>query len=215
MPFAAQPVNRHRDDLARLDELRAQLPAEGPPRPRPEPDLRLAAGSQEAVGAVARQELEATLLELRRPLGEEVGREQSLDQVVDPAVALAPGDPEDPRLGESLEDRPDLVRRAPVPVDLRARGNLGRRQMPVGSDPLEELSDERGVLVEDADVFRGAVLVPGDPKPGQVGRRDEAQPLVVGLVENSLVVEEGVGQLAAVARDAGEEDEIVVPTGDL
>ena len=215
MPLAAQPVNRHRDDLARLQQLLAPLPTKGAAGSGAEPDLLLAAGPQEAVGTVARQELEAALLELRRPLGEELGWEQSLDQVVDPAVSLAPGDPEDPGLGERLEDRPDLVRRAPVPVDRGAGREVGRGEMAVGPDPLEELLDERGVLVEDAAVVRGAVEVPGDPEPGQVGRGDEAQALVVGLVENPLVVEEIVGQLAAVARDAGEEDEVVVSTGDL
>ena len=87
--------------------------------------------------------------------------------------------------------------------------------MPVLPDPLEKLGDERGVLHEDAGLLHGAVQVPGDPIPGQVGRRDEAQALVVGLVENALLVEKCVGQLAAVARDAGEEHEVVVSAGDL
>ena len=154
-------------------------------------------------------------VELRRPLGEEVGREQPLDQVVDPAVAVPPCDPEDPGLGERLEDRAHLVRRAPVPVDRGAGRDVGRRQVPVRPDPLEELLDERRVLVEDAAGLLGAVEIPRDPEEGQVGRRDDAEALVVGLVEDALLVEERVGQLAAVARNAGEENEVVVPAGDL
>jgi hypothetical protein len=61
------------------------------------------------------------LLAHRPPFGEQVGREQPLRKVVDAAVPLAPRDPEDSRLGQRLEDRPDLVRRAPVPVDRLAR----------------------------------------------------------------------------------------------
>ena len=91
--------------LARLDQLSTPLVAEGASGPRPEPDLRLATSPEEAVGAVAREKLEAALIELRRPLGEQVGRKEPLDKVVDPAVAVASSDPEDPGLCERLEDR--------------------------------------------------------------------------------------------------------------
>ena len=58
--------------------------------------------------------------------------------------------PRMPGLGQRLEDRPDLVGRAPVPVDRRARLDVGRRQRTVAPDPIEELRDEVGVLDERA-----------------------------------------------------------------
>ena len=103
------------------------------------------------MGPVARQQLVATLLALRsRALGQQLGGEEPLGQVVDAAVAVAPGEAQDPGLGQRLEDRPDLVGRAPVPVDRRARLDVGRRQRAVAPDPLEQLLDERRVLVEAA-----------------------------------------------------------------
>ena len=167
------------------------------------------------MGAVARQELEAALLELPRPLGEEICREQPLHEVVDPTVALTSRDPKNPGLGECLEDRPHLVRGSPVPVDRPAWRDVGRRQMAVRPNAVEELVDELGVLGEDAARLLGAIEIPRDPEPGQVGGRDDAETLVVGLVEHAFLVEQGVGQLAVVARNAGEKDEVVIPARHL
>ena len=83
-------------------------------------------------------------------LGEDLGREQPLGEVVDAEVALAPGDAERADLGERLEDRPHLVRRAPVPVDRLARPDVPRLERALVADPLEELLDERRVVVERA-----------------------------------------------------------------
>ena len=64
-------------------------------------------------------------------------REQPLDQVVVPAVALAARDRQDPGLGERLEDRAHLVGRPPVPVDGGARLPVERTTAapPSGSAP--------------------------------------------------------------------------------
>ena len=149
------------------------------------------------------------------PFGQELGRKQALDEVVVAPVAGSPGESQDAGLAECLEQGPDLVRRPPVPVDRGPRLDIGRRQLAVGPDPLEELGDERGVLVERAGVMASRAAIPGDPVVGQLGRRDEAQALVVRLVEGPLLVEQGVGPLAPVALDPGEQHQVVVPPGDL
>ena len=60
-----------------------------------------------------------------------------------------------------------------------------------------------------------AVPVPGDAVPRQLGGRDEGEALVVGLVDPALLVQEGVGPLAAIAGDPRRQDEVVVAPGDL
>ena len=100
------------------------------------------------MSAIAGQQLVAALVAFGLPSREELPGEQALGQVVDPPIPLAPGQAEDARLGESLEDRPDLVRRPPVPVDRGAWREVGRAERAVLPDALEELLDQRGVLVE-------------------------------------------------------------------
>ncbi len=163
----------------------------------------------------AGQQLVATLLVLRAALGQQVGREQPLDQVVDAPVAVASGQPQDPGLGERLEHRANGVRRAPVPVDGRARFDVGRGQRPVSSDPVQQLLDQRGVLVERATVVLDAIDVPGDPVPGQLCRRDEREALVVGLVQLARLVQVGVGPGPAIAGDPRQQQQVVVAPGDL
>jgi hypothetical protein len=104
----------------------------------------------------------ASLLARRRSFCEEVRREQTLGEVVDPPVPLAPGKAQDARLREGLEDGPDRVRRPPVPVDRGPWLKVGRRQRAIASDPFEQLLDERSVDVERRPVVLVAVLVPGD-----------------------------------------------------
>ena len=99
---------------------------------------------------------------------EELGGEEALGEVVDAAVPLAPGQPQDPGLGQRLEDGPDLVGRAPVPVDRRARRDVGRRQRTVAADPVEQLLDQRRVLVERGPRRARPGSVPGDAIPGQL-----------------------------------------------
>ena len=90
----------------------------------------------------------AALLAFGASLGEQVGRKEALGQVVDAPVAVAPGQPEDAGLGERLEDRADLVGRAPVPVDGGPRLDVGRGERSVLADPAEELLDQRAVVAE-------------------------------------------------------------------
>ena len=59
-------------------------------------------------------------------------------------------------------------------------------------DPVEQLVDEGGMLVEGALLVTDPRPVPVDPVPGQLGRRDEREALVVRLEQRSLLVEEGV-----------------------
>jgi hypothetical protein len=155
------------------------------------------------------------LLAHRPPFGEQVGREQPLRQVVDAAVPLAPRDPQDSGLGQRLEDRPDLVRRAPVPVDRLARLDVRGGQRAVLADPADELLDERGVLVERAAFVDPARAVPRDPIPRQLRRRHDREHLVERLEQRPLLVQERVGPFPAVAGDPGEQHEVVVPPGDV
>ncbi len=96
------------------------------------------------------------LVGLDRPVREELGWVEALGQVVDAPIAVAPGDAEDAGFGERLEQGPDRVRRAPVPVDGGPRLEVGRGQGAVLADPIEQLLDERGVLVERAAPVRDA-----------------------------------------------------------
>ena len=66
----------------------------------------------------------AQLVALGYPGCQQLTREEPLDQVVDAAVALPPAETQDARLGEGFENRPDLVRRPPVPVDRSPRLNV-------------------------------------------------------------------------------------------
>ena len=59
------------------------------------------------------------------------------------------------------------------------------------------------------------LAVPGDPVPGQLGRRHDRQHLVVRLEQATLLVQQRVRPLAPVAVDPGEQHEVVVATGDV
>ena len=180
----------------------------------PDPDLLLATASgQHPVGAEPRQHLVAHLLVLGRALGEERGRKEPLGQVVDAPVALAPGERQDAGLRQRLEDRPDLVGRAPVPVDRRAWLDVGRRQRSLAPDPVEELLDEVGVLVERLLAVTRVESVPADPIPRQLAGRQQREALVVRLEQPALLVQQRIGPRPLIARDPGGEHEIVVAPG--
>ncbi len=135
-PAALHTVDLDREQRAGLDQVvEGELSSRRPHRQpvldtelareiRPGEELVRARGAQQPVAAVARQQLVADLFARRMPLREELRREQPLDQVVHALVAFAPGDAEHAGLGERLEDRPDLVRRPPVPVDRLARPDV-------------------------------------------------------------------------------------------
>jgi hypothetical protein len=58
-----------------------------------------------------------------------------------------------------------------------------------------------------------AEQVPRDAVPGQLGRRDQAQALVVGLIKRALPIQEAISPLAPVAADAGKQRQVVIPAG--
>ena len=167
------------------------------------------------MGPVSRQQLVPESLARGHDSIEDLRREQSLDEVVDPAVAVASGEPEDPRLRQRLEERPDLIGRTPVPVDRRLWSDVLRGHRTRRPDPVHELLDEGRMLVERATVVPESRAVPRDPVPGQLGRRNEREALVVDLEQGPLLVQEAVRHLPTVGRHAGQEHEVVVPTSDL
>ena len=215
-PVALDTLDRDRQQQSVLDQLVAQPVALRRRARRADPDLLVpAAHPEQPVRAVPGQELVLQLLVLRAPLREQLGREQALREVVQAPVAVAAGDPEHARKRQRLEDRADLVRRAPVPVDRLAHLDVSGRQRPLLPDPLEQLGDELGVVVELAVPVRRRVAVPADPVVGQLRRRQQRQALVVGLVEPPFPVEQVIRPLSAVAVDARGEDEVVVAPGDV
>ena len=175
----------------------------------------LAAGPEQAMRAVPREQLVPSLL-VDGPRGfEQRRREQPLHEVVDPPVAVPAGQAEDPRLGERLQDGADRVGRAPVPVDGGPRFEIGGRERPVAADPLQELFDERRVLVERPAIVADPVEVPGDAIPGHLGGRDDREALVVGLVEGPGAIQVLVHPVPSVSRHPGQQHEVVVPPGDV
>jgi hypothetical protein len=121
-----------RDELPGVHELRVQLASADRADPEPVfstdrlagcravPKLLAAGDAEQPVGSVSREELVAELLARPHPALQQLGRKEALDEVVQPPVPVAAGDPEDPSLGERLEERTHLVRGPPVPVDRRA-----------------------------------------------------------------------------------------------
>jgi hypothetical protein len=71
------------------------------------------------------------------------------------------------------------------------------------------------VLVERAALVAMPRPVPGDPIPRQLGGRQQAETLVVGLEQGPLLVQQAVGHLPAIPLHPGEEHEVVVAPGDL
>ncbi len=175
----------------------------------------VAGGPQQPVAAVPRQQLVTQLLLGRHPAGQQVRWEQPIGQVVHAAVALTPRDREDPRLGQRLEQRADLIGGPPVPVDGRPRLDVGRRQRAVGTDAVQQLLDQGRVVVERAATVLDLSLVPGDPVPGQLRGRHQRQLLVVRLVQHPVAVQEVLGPLAPVAVDPRQQRQVVVAARDL
>ena len=204
-------------------QLRAQLRSRrvaGPPRvvrggTGPDPELGLAAGAQQPVRPVPREQPVSGLLADGPALGQEVHGEEALGQVVDAAVAVASRDPQDAGLRERLQDRADLVRGAPVPVDRGARLDVGGGEATVPADAVQQLLHERRVLVERAAIVPGAGTIPGQAVERQLRGGQDAEALVVGLEQEPPLVQERVRHLAAVAGNACLEDQVVVAAGDL
>jgi hypothetical protein len=163
------------------------------------------------VGAIARQELVTHLLRERDVALEHLRRQESLEEVVVAAVALAAREPEHSRVGGGLEHGSDDVRRDAEPVDQRSALALEveRRERPVRPDPLEHALDDVRVLGEDARRARA----PRRPEPRVLARQDEREPLVGRLEDLAPLVEE-LAPARVVAGDARVEDEVVVAAGD-
>ena len=85
----------------------------------------------------------------------------------------------------------------------------------VRPDPLEQLFDERRVLIECRAVMTGPRPIPGDPVVRQLRRRQDREALVVGLEQRPFLVQQAVRPLPPIAVDPGKQDEIVIATGDL
>src|SRR6266511_538283 len=119
--LAAHALDVDGHERAALDQLREQLVAPRPLRGR----LRRgdaveraagATGAEQAVGTVPRQELMPELLSLRHLLREHLDWEQPFEEVVVPAIAVAPREADHARDGVRLEHGAHSVLRHPEPV---------------------------------------------------------------------------------------------------
>src|SRR5215212_6315614 len=180
-----------------------------------DPELLVPGSAQQPVPAIPREESVLALRFHGAALGKDVRREEPLGEVVDPEIALAPDDAEDARLGQALEDRPDLVGGAPVPVDRLARAHVARQERTPVADPAEQLLDEWRVRIERPVVVPLARSIPRPPVQGQLRDGNDVEALVVGLVEAPVLVQPVVCPLAAIPGDACKEHEVVVSAGDL
>ena len=77
------------------------------------------------------------------------------------------------------------------------------------SNSITSASCSRNVLVRRA----SRVPIPGHAVPGELGRRDEREALVVGLVQPAVLVQERIGPLPPIAVDARGQDQVVVAAG--
>jgi hypothetical protein len=131
------------------------------------------AHTEEAVRAVAREELVAELFLQRDLTREHVGRQQPLDDVVVASVAVASREAEHARDGVRLEHGADGVRRYAEPVGRRPALGLEveRRQRALGADALEHAPGHVGVL--------GEIRAPGSTRrPRKVAHGNERGPLL-------------------------------------
>ena len=188
----------------------------GPPRirlrrPETAEDVSAAADAEQTVRAVPGQELVPELLVQRHIAGEHVGRQQSFEEVVVPAVAVTPREAEHARDGVRLEHGAHGVRRHPEPVGRRPALTLEieRRQRAVRADSLEHPVGHLGVLVQDP--RRAPAQDPAEPR--ELARRDEGESLVVRLEDLAALVEE-VAPAGVVVGDARVQHEVVASTGD-
>ncbi len=158
------------------------------------------------MGAVSGQELVPELFSLRQ---------QPFEEVVVPAVAVAPREADQARDGVCLEHGAHDVLRHPEPVLRRSVLGLEieRRQRALRVDPPEHALGHRGVLHEDSAVEPGPLAAPDMTEPGELARRDERQRLV-GRLEDLTAFVEQVAPGGLVAGDARMQHEVVAPAGD-
>ncbi len=208
------------NEVAALDELLAQrgsariagVPRVGLRGADAAEDVSAAADAEQAVCAVARVELVAQLLAQRHVSPKQLLRQQPLEQVVVPALAVASREAEHARGRVRLEQRAHGVGRHPEPVG-RAPAlafEVERRQRPVRADPLEHPLARLGVLLDHARRSRPRTSA----EPGELARDDEGESLVVRLEDLAPLVEL-VAPGGVVVRDACVQHEIVRAAGDV
>jgi hypothetical protein len=170
-------------------------------------DVSAAADTEKTVRAVPRQELVPELFPQRDLVRQDLGRQQSLDQVVVAAVAVSSSQTEHSGRGVGLEHRAHDVRGSAEPVDQRPAPTfeVERGERAVGADPLEHVLGDVGVLGEDARRAHAQVCA----EPREIARADERKTLVVRLEELAAFVE-SIAPGGVVAGDPRVEHQIVV-----
>ncbi len=175
-------------------------------------DVPAAADAQETVGAVPRQQLGAHLLVLRDRARQDLGRQESLDQVVVAAVPVPSGKTEHAGHEVRLQHGPYRVRRCPEPVDQRSLPALEvqGRQRALRPDAGQDVVGDLRVPAQD--LLRSRSQRPAEPRV--VAGGDDGEALAVHLDQPAALVEEVIGPRGVVAGDAGVEHEVVVAAGD-
>ena len=211
--LAAHALDVDGHERAELHQLLAQRVA--PRSLRGDAVERGAAGAEQAMGAVPGQELVPELFSRRHLVGEQLGREQPFEEVVVPAVALAPGQADRTRDGVRLEHGAHDVLRHPEPV-LRCSVlglEIERRQRAFRTDPPEHAVGHHGVLGENPGVEPGPLAAEAQTEPGELARQDERQRLI-GRLEDLTAFVEQIAPGGLVAGDSRVQHEVVVPAGD-
>ena len=215
-PLAPQALDRDRRDRPRLDQLVAQRPRRSVVLPMPVQQRVLPRRAEQPVAAVPRQQLVAVLL-VARAAGARAGRpgtgarsgRRRAGCPRGATIAMIPAS-----ASASSSARTWLVGRQYQSIASRGSTSVDDSG-PLVADPLEQLLDERRVLVERAAAVRLVAAVPRDPVPRQLGRRHDREHLVVRLVQRAVAVQELVRPGAPVAVDARQQRQVVVAAGDV
>jgi hypothetical protein len=163
------------------------------------------------VGAVPGQELVPELLARRHLVRQQLGREQPVEEVVVPEVAVAPGEAEHAGYNVCLEHGAHEILRHPEPVLRRPVPGLevACGQHTFRADPLEHPLGHLAVLIEDLPVEPGTLAAVALTEPGKLARRDERQS-VLDRLEDVTAFVELVAPRGLVAGDARVQHEVVV-----
>jgi hypothetical protein len=177
-------------------------------RPETAEDVSTTADTEQTVRAEPRQELVAELLLERKLVCKHVGRYEPFEQVVVPAIPVAPCEAEHAHDGVRLEHGAHGVCRHPEPIGRRPGLALEveRRQRAVRADPLQHTLGYVGILGEG--LRRVTAQAPAEPR--ELARRHEGETLVVRLEDLAAFVEP-VAPGRVVGGDARVQDEVMVP----
>ena len=172
--LAAHALDVDGHERTELDQFVAQLVARSR---RSDAGERAAgaAGAEQAVGAVPRQERVPKPFSLRHLVRKHLGREQPFEEVVVPEVAVAACEADHVRDGVRLEHGTHDVLRHSEPVFRRSLlgREVARRQRALRADPLEHALGHPGVLGEDLGVESGSLAADPQTERGELARRDE------------------------------------------